>query len=150
MNDEFLLIVLFLVGLAALGFMMSTIMNLLTGWTALARSYRGRLPHVEASAGARMSMRGLSRTGLTFTVGPYGIGLLPILWETVLSPPLALPWEAIHGCRRYRLFGRLERFTFMVDGVEVTATGAAVPLLDDAWRKWGREAGVLRYESLTA
>lgn len=145
MNDEILLVLMAGGGLAALGFMVGTILNLVTGWTALARSYRGRLPHVEASASAKMSMRGLSRTGIMFTVGPYGIGLLP-----ALSPPLALPWREIQSCRRYRMFGHLERFTFMVDGVEVTATGAAVQLLDDAWQKWGREAGVPRYESLTA
>jgi hypothetical protein len=139
--SQSLLFLLMFAGVVAAGLTISMLLSVISGWRSLARSYRGRLPHVEASARAGASIGGVPHAGMTIAVGPYGIGLVPLPWD-VGSPPLALPWRAIRSCRRNRLFGRFDRFTFWVNEVEVTATGAAAQLLDDAWQTWALQSGV--------
>ncbi|HEU4560158.1 MAG TPA: hypothetical protein VFS20_20070 [Longimicrobium sp.] len=85
-------------------------------------------------------MRGVTSAATTFTVGPYGIGIAPPPWSALLSPPLAIPWQAIGAGYRYQELGRFDRFGFMVGDIEITATGQAARMLDEAWRRWGREA----------
>lgn len=140
MND-ILLFPLCLAGFAAFYLAINLLLDLLSGWRKLSRSYRGRLPHVVRSQSATLNMRGVLMGGVTFTVGPYGVGLMQLPWYGV-SGSLALPWQAIAWGRRYRLFGILDRFTFQVGDIDVTTSGAAAQLLDDAWRAWALPAGV--------
>lgn len=136
MNDPWVAL-LFLVGFPVLWLVLSLFMNVISGWRSLARSYRGGLPHVTAGATGSVKMGGVTRAATTFTVGPYGIGIAPAPWDALVSRPLAIPWQAIAAGYRYQELGRFDRFGFMVGDTEITATGQAARMLDEAWRTWG-------------
>lgn len=141
MTKPVLLIPLFLLAFVAMWLGVNLLLGVVSGWRRLSRSYRGQLLQVEWSATGSGLMRGVGYNGIvTFSTGPYGIGMSLLPLFSVGSPPLAIPWQAISDCRRYRLLGMFDRFSFRVDDVRMTASGTAARLLDDAWRTWGTEA----------
>ena len=146
MNKPLLLIPLMFVAVAIMWLAIALLLSALSGWRSLARRYRGQLPQVEGRiAMASGSMRKFALNHVvTFTTGPHGIGMAMFGPFALVSPPLAIPWEEVEECRRYQALGMFDRFAFRAGGVRVTANGAAARLLDDAWRKWGTEAGVRR------
>ena len=146
MNKPLLLIPLMFAAVAVMWLAIALLLSVLSGWRSLARLYRGRLPQVDGRISmASGSMRLIALNHLvTFTTGPYGIGMSMFGPFALVSPPLAIPWEEIGECRRYQALGMFDRFAFRAGGVRVTANGAAARMLDAAWRQWGVEAGNLR------
>ncbi|HEU4560156.1 MAG TPA: hypothetical protein VFS20_20060 [Longimicrobium sp.] len=140
MATTLLLFALPVVIVAATWLVVPLVLGVATGWRALARSYRGQLPEVDGRAKlARGWMQGVRlKHAVTFTTGPAGIGMALFPLFALGNPPLAIPWQAVDA---YQADPSAGKVTFRVEGVAVTATGAAAQLLDDAWQRWGSETG---------
>jgi hypothetical protein len=141
----FLQLPLALAGGVGFGLGICLLLATVSGWRSLARTYRGRLPRVDGVAVGSATIGGVSYNGvITFATGPDGVGMWLFPPFAVGSPPIAVPWAAIDGVRRYRLLGRFDRFSFRAGSVMVTAKGVTANLLSAAWQKWGGEAGAPR------
>src|SRR5688500_16599070 len=81
----------------------------LSGWTSLARTYRGRLTTVAASVPmgsgvmSRFAIPTTYRNILNVAVGPEGVQLSVFPLFALGSPPIVIPWSDLGQCESYRL-----------------------------------------------
>jgi hypothetical protein len=112
------------------------LLNVLSGWRGLARSYGGRFASAERSISWSSGRMGITtfRNVLSVSAGPEGLGLaLPRIFA-VGSPPLAIPWSAIRAVKRDKLLGFMDRLKLEVDGgTSVVLYGAAARLVEECW-----------------
>ena len=112
-----------------------------SGWSSLARRYRGRLPESEGEYQVTM---GSAQIGwvtynniVNVSAGPLGVEMSLFPLFAIGAPALAFPWQALGDHRRGRAMGMFDRFSFSVDGdVTITLGGGAARMMDDAWKKW--------------
>jgi hypothetical protein len=130
----FVLIPVFFVGIWA---GVTVLIAFLSGWTVLARSYRGGLASVAASVSmgsAIMSRFGLPvsyKHILNVAVGAEGVELSVFPLFALASPRLLIPWSDMAECRSYRALGMFERFSFRParGDVKIALAGSAARML---------------------
>jgi hypothetical protein len=108
-----------------------------SGWTSLAKTYRGRLTTVASSVS--MGSGGLNRFGfpvsyrniLNASIGAEGVELSVFPLFALGSPPLLIPWSHMERCESYRWLGMMDRFSFRPIGsdVKITLAGGAARML---------------------
>jgi len=130
----FVLIPVFFVGLWA---GVTVLLAFLSGWTSLARTYRGGLAAVADAV--PMGSGILSRFGipvsynriLNVSVGGEGVELSVFPLFALASPQLLIPWSELTECRSYRALGIFDRFSFRPArcGVKIALAGSAARML---------------------
>jgi hypothetical protein len=118
----------------------TALLSFLSGWTSLARSYRGTLASVENSVGMGSGI--ISRFGLpvsynhvlNVSVGGEGVELSLFPLFALTSPRLLIPWSDMAECRSYRALGMFDRFSFRPArcGVKIALAGNAARMLAEA------------------
>jgi hypothetical protein len=96
----------------------TALLSFLSGWTSLARSYRGGLASVAGSVSMGSGI--ISRFGLpvsynhilNVSVGGEGVELSLFPLFALTSPRLLIPWSDMAECRSYRALGMFDRFSF--------------------------------------
>jgi hypothetical protein len=117
----------------------TTLLAFLSGWTSLARSYRGSLSSVAANVSMQSAV--MRRFGipvsyrhiLNVAVGAEGVQLSVHPLFSLASPPLLIPWSDMAECRNYRALGMFERFGFRPArcDVKIALAGSAARLLTE-------------------
>jgi hypothetical protein len=133
----FVLIPVFFVGLWS---GVTVLLAFLSGWTSLARTYRGALASV--ADGVSMGSAIISRFGfpvnynhiLNVSVGGEGVELSVFPLFALASPRLLIPWSEMTECRSYRALGMFDRFSFRParGGVKIALAGNAARMLTAA------------------
>jgi len=139
MDPIYVVALLFPIAFAVMWLGVTLLLSFLSGWTSLARTYRGRLSSVERTVSLGSGV--MSRFGLpasynhvlNVAVGAEGVQLSLFPLFAVGSPPLLIPWRDVAGCRSYRSLGMFDRFTFRpaLCDVQITLAGAAARMLSD-------------------
>lgn len=111
----------------------------MSGWSALADTYRGALTSITASE--RMASGRISRFGipinynhvLNVEAGDEGVQLSLFRLLAFGSPPLAIPWSHVADARNHTWLGMIDQFTFRPaqSSVRITLTGRAARMLRD-------------------
>ncbi|HEX8694234.1 MAG TPA: hypothetical protein VF746_17570 [Longimicrobium sp.] len=145
-----LIILLFLVFFAVLWSGITVLLAYLSGWRALAGRFRGPLRAPEDTVGlasARIWRWAPVRYGsvLNVSAGREGVGLSVFPLFALVSPPLAIPWEAMGDVRAWRSFGRFPRLRFSIADPAVTVTlhGRAADLVLAQLGRWSPERAPL-------
>ena len=133
----FVLIPVFFVGIWS---GVTVLLAFLSGWTVLARSYRGALASVAASVSMGSAI--MSRFGipvsykhiLNVAVGAEGVELSVFPLFALASPRLLIPWSDVGPCESWRILGVMDRFSFrpVRCGVKITLAGSAARLVKEA------------------
>jgi hypothetical protein len=118
----------------------TVLMPFISGWTSLAREYRGRLTSVTDSVW--MGSGYVSRFGipvgygniLNVSIGPEGVQLSLFPLFALGSPRLLIPWSDMGPCESWRILGVMDRFSFrpVRCGVKITLAGSAARLVKEA------------------
>lgn len=136
MNDlvpRSLLPLLFLVPVAWVGG--SVAVSRLSGWSRLARDFRGSPAGVVETVAFASAMMGSPLLPMRFqgilavSAAREGLAMRFVLPLVPGCPPLLLPWDALGECRTWTLFGAMTRFRFAIGALEVTVTGRAARML---------------------
>jgi hypothetical protein len=132
-----LVVALFPVAFAAIWSGVTLLLAFVSGWTSLAKVYRGRLTTVASSVS--MSSGGISRFGfpvsyrnvLNVAIGAEGVELSVFPLFGLGSPRLMIPWSHIGPCDSYRWLGMMDRFSFRPIGcdVKITLAGGSARML---------------------
>jgi len=148
MKDFLWPVLLFPFAFAALWAGVTLLLSFFSGWSLLARTYRGQLSSVEGAVGMGSGM--MSRFGLpasmnnvlNVAVGAEGVQLSLFKPFALGSPPLLIPWSDLAECRSYQLFGMFDRFAFRParGDVKITLSGRAARMLRDAVAAQGHPA----------
>ena len=118
----------------------TTLLAFLSGWTSLAKSYRGSLASVADTVPMQSAV--MSRFGLpvsykhilNVSVGDEGVELSVFPLFALASPRLLIPWSEMVDCRTYRALGMFDRFSFRPArcGVKIALAGNAARMLTGA------------------
>jgi hypothetical protein len=117
----------------------TTLLAFLSGWTSLARAYRGGLASVAGSVSMQSAV--MRRFGipvsyrhiLNVSVGAEGVQLSVHPLFALASPPLLIPWSDMAECRSYQALGMFDRFSFRPArcDVKIALAGSAARLLTE-------------------
>ena len=115
----------------------TVLLAFVSGWTSLARTYRGGLASVADSVSMGSAI--ISRFGipvsynhiLNVSIGSEGVQLSVFPLFTLASPRLLIPWSDMAGCHSYRALGMFDRFSFRpaLCDVKITLAGNAARML---------------------
>jgi hypothetical protein len=151
--DTTYLLVLIPVAFVAVWAGVTVLLALVSGWTSLARTYRGGLASVADSVS--MGSAVISRFGipvsynhvLNVSIGSEGVQLSLFPLFALASPRLLIPWSDMAQCESYRLLGLMDRFSFrpVLCDVKITLAGGAARML-----KAEVEGGAVRRALATA
>ncbi|HEV7588882.1 MAG TPA: hypothetical protein VGO40_12270 [Longimicrobium sp.] len=133
------LVVLNSIAFAGLFAGVTLLLSFFSGWTSLARAYRGGLATVTDRVW--MGSGGMNRFGipvryrncLNVSVGDEGVQLSVFPLFALASPRLLIPWSDVGACQSYRLLGLMDRFSFrpVLCDVKITLAGSAARMVKE-------------------